>query len=162
VGVQLTFEIPGVHTPSAYHHSQPLLIISNDTDTRLARRGRGPLHDLPDQERLMATITAPSETVRSPRDLPDGPGAEIVMPDLKDVVARDVRTQEPVNVGEVRLEQDWSARCHYEQMRRHPLLSRSHPLRAVSRDLKDPDADGGGPAQRRAAQGQHDSCQVLD
>ncbi|HLJ03028.1 MAG TPA: 5-guanidino-2-oxopentanoate decarboxylase [Solirubrobacteraceae bacterium] len=55
---------------SAYHDSQPLLIISSATATRHARKGHGSLHDLPDQQKLMAAITASSETVLSPADLP--------------------------------------------------------------------------------------------
>jgi thiamine pyrophosphate-dependent acetolactate synthase large subunit-like protein len=54
---------------SAYHDSQPLLVISSATDSRHEGRHRGTLHELPDQERLMSTITGSSETVRSPRQL---------------------------------------------------------------------------------------------
>jgi acetolactate synthase I/II/III large subunit len=55
---------------SAYHDSQPVLIISSATDTRQAGRGRGALHDLPDQQAFMSTITAFSETLGSAADLP--------------------------------------------------------------------------------------------
>ncbi len=55
---------------SAYHDSRPLLVTSSATDSRFARRGRGTLHDLPDQERFMATITGSTETVRHPEQLP--------------------------------------------------------------------------------------------
>lgn len=54
---------------SAHHDSQPLLIISSATDSRQAGRGRGALHDLPDQQRLMACLTGSSETVASPAEL---------------------------------------------------------------------------------------------
>jgi acetolactate synthase-1/2/3 large subunit len=54
---------------SAYHDSQPVLIISSATDSRREGRLRGTLHELPDQERLMRTITGSSETVRSPTQL---------------------------------------------------------------------------------------------
>ncbi|MGH2857038.1 MAG: 5-guanidino-2-oxopentanoate decarboxylase [Solirubrobacteraceae bacterium] len=74
-GVCLLITGPGVTNAatavaSAYHDSQPLLIISSATASTDAGRGRGPLHDLPDQQALMATITAFSETVRSPAQLP--------------------------------------------------------------------------------------------
>jgi acetolactate synthase-1/2/3 large subunit len=55
---------------SAYHDSQPLLIISSAVETRHAGKGHGALHDLPDQQKLMASITASSETVLSAADLP--------------------------------------------------------------------------------------------
>jgi thiamine pyrophosphate-dependent acetolactate synthase large subunit-like protein len=55
---------------SAYHDSQPLLVISSATATKHAGKGHGSLHDLPDQQKLMATITTSSETVLSPADLP--------------------------------------------------------------------------------------------
>lgn len=54
---------------SAHHDSQPVLIISSATDSRHAGRGRGRLHDLPDQQRLMASIAGSSETVGSPEQL---------------------------------------------------------------------------------------------
>lgn len=55
---------------SAYHDSQPLLIISSATATKHAGKGHGALHDLPDQQKLMAAITGSSETVLTPADLP--------------------------------------------------------------------------------------------
>ena len=70
-GVCLLITGPGVTNAataiaSAYHDSQPLLIVSSATASADAGRGRGPLHDLPDQQAFMATITAFSETVHSP------------------------------------------------------------------------------------------------
>jgi acetolactate synthase-1/2/3 large subunit len=74
-GVCLLITGPGVTNAatavaSAYHDSQPLLIISSATASRDARRGRGALHDLPDQQAFMSTITAFSETVEAPEQLP--------------------------------------------------------------------------------------------
>jgi thiamine pyrophosphate-dependent acetolactate synthase large subunit-like protein len=66
-GAGLTNAATGI--ASAYHDSQPLLIVSSATDTRQSGRGFGPLHDLPDQQQFMATITASSETVLSPVQL---------------------------------------------------------------------------------------------
>lgn len=73
-GVCLLITGPGVTNAatavaSAYHDSQPVLIISSATNTRDARRNRGPLHDLPDQQAFMSTITAFSETVTEPDQL---------------------------------------------------------------------------------------------
>jgi len=73
-GVCLLITGPGVTNAAtavaqAHHDSQPLLIISSATATRDAGRGRGPLHDLPDQQAFMSTITALSETVATPEQL---------------------------------------------------------------------------------------------
>jgi acetolactate synthase-1/2/3 large subunit len=61
----------GTAVASAYHDSQPLLVISSATATRDAGRGHGALHDLPDQQAFMSTITAFSENVQTPEQLPD-------------------------------------------------------------------------------------------
>ncbi len=55
----------------AHHDSQPMLVLSSTTATPDLLRGHGPLHDLPDQRALTATITAFSETVLDPGRLPD-------------------------------------------------------------------------------------------
>jgi thiamine pyrophosphate-dependent acetolactate synthase large subunit-like protein len=73
-GVCLLITGPGVTNAatavaSAYHDSQPLLVVSSATATRDARRGRGSLHDLPDQQAFMSTIAAFSETVTDPHEL---------------------------------------------------------------------------------------------
>lgn len=52
----------------AYHDSVPLLIISGAVAEH--EHGRGEIHDLPDQQGLMATVTAFSHTVRDPAELP--------------------------------------------------------------------------------------------
>ena len=52
----------------AYHDSIPLLVISGAVPDR--ERGLGEIHDLPDQQALMATVTAFSHTVRDPAELP--------------------------------------------------------------------------------------------
>jgi acetolactate synthase-1/2/3 large subunit len=54
---------------SAYHDSQPVLVVSSATHTADARRGHGALHDLPDQRALMGTITAASIEVTDPAAL---------------------------------------------------------------------------------------------
>ena len=53
----------------AYHDSIPLLVISGAVAE--GERGHGEIHDLPDQEGLMATVTAFSHTVGDPAELPD-------------------------------------------------------------------------------------------
>lgn len=55
---------------SAYHDSHRLLIVSSATDSRQAGRQRGTLHELPDQQRFMATIVGSSETVLKAEELP--------------------------------------------------------------------------------------------
>lgn len=56
---------------SAYHDSQPLLVLSSNTDSADAGREHGALHDLPDQPAFMSTICAASFDVRDPTDLAD-------------------------------------------------------------------------------------------
>ena len=73
-GVCLLITGPGVTNAatavaSAYHDSQPLLVIASETARADAGRSRGTLHDLPDQRALMAGITAYSETVSQPVEL---------------------------------------------------------------------------------------------
>ncbi len=55
----------------AYHDSIPLLVISSDTHSRDRGHGVGPLHDLPDQQAFMSTITAESILVNDPSELPE-------------------------------------------------------------------------------------------
>jgi acetolactate synthase-1/2/3 large subunit len=55
---------------SAYHDSIPVLVVSSSTHTRDLRHDTGALHDMPDQQALMATITAASIEVTDPADLP--------------------------------------------------------------------------------------------
>ena len=52
----------------AYHDSIPMLVISGAVPAR--DRDRGEIHDLPDQQALMATVTAFSHTVTDPAELP--------------------------------------------------------------------------------------------
>lgn len=54
---------------SAYHDSEPLLVISSATDSRHVGRRRATLHELPDQQGLMASITGSAETVQSPAQI---------------------------------------------------------------------------------------------
>ncbi len=53
----------------AYHDSIPMLVISGAVPAR--ERGLGEIHDLPDQQALMSTVTAFSHTVSDPAELPD-------------------------------------------------------------------------------------------
>ena len=74
-GVLLLIGGPGVTnalTPvaQAHHDSVPLLVISATSQTDRAGRGRGRLHELPDQQALMATVTAWSSHVEDPEALP--------------------------------------------------------------------------------------------
>jgi acetolactate synthase-1/2/3 large subunit len=53
----------------AYHDSIPMLVLSGAVAA--ADRGNGEIHDLPDQQALMAAVTAFSHTVTDPAELPD-------------------------------------------------------------------------------------------
>jgi acetolactate synthase I/II/III large subunit len=53
----------------AYHDSIPLLVISGAVAA--GERGRGEIHDLPDQQALMASVTAFSCEITDPAELPD-------------------------------------------------------------------------------------------
>ncbi|MEO7095153.1 MAG: 5-guanidino-2-oxopentanoate decarboxylase, partial [Polyangiales bacterium] len=55
----------------AYHDSIPMLVISSATARADNGLGHGTLHDLPDQQAFMATITAESIDLRDPADLPE-------------------------------------------------------------------------------------------
>jgi len=55
----------------AFHDSIPVLVISSDTHSRDRRQRVGPLHDLPDQQAFMRTITAESIVVTDPAELPE-------------------------------------------------------------------------------------------
>lgn len=55
----------------AFHDSIPMLVVSSDTHTRDRQGLVGPLHDLPDQQAFMRTITADSIAVTDPAELPD-------------------------------------------------------------------------------------------
>jgi acetolactate synthase-1/2/3 large subunit len=53
----------------AYHDSIPMLVISGVVAEH--ERGRGEIHDLPDQQGLMSKVTAFSHSVGDPSELPD-------------------------------------------------------------------------------------------
>jgi acetolactate synthase-1/2/3 large subunit len=53
----------------AHHDSIPMLVLSGGVPA--AERHLGEIHDLPDQQALMATVTAFSHTVTDPAQLPD-------------------------------------------------------------------------------------------
>ena len=74
-GVCAVISGPGVTnvlTPvaQAYHDSRPLLVLSGAVGTADRGRDRGALHDLPDQQALMAQVTAFSHTVADSGELP--------------------------------------------------------------------------------------------
>lgn len=73
-GVCVLITGPGVTnalTPiaQAYHDSVPLLVVASTTARADLGRGRGPLHDLPDQAALVRSLAASSETVVDPADV---------------------------------------------------------------------------------------------
>jgi thiamine pyrophosphate-dependent acetolactate synthase large subunit-like protein len=79
-GVCLLTTGPGVTnalTPlaQAFHDSSAVLVVASETDRTLLHKGRGPLHDLPDQRALVAQVTAYSETVGDQSELPAKLGA---------------------------------------------------------------------------------------
>jgi acetolactate synthase-1/2/3 large subunit len=53
----------------AFHDSIPMLVVSGVVPE--SRRGLGEIHDLPDQQGLMETVTAFSHTIADPAELPD-------------------------------------------------------------------------------------------
>jgi acetolactate synthase-1/2/3 large subunit len=61
----------------AYHDSVPLLVLSGAVAER--DRGLGEIHDLPDQQALLSSVTAFSHTVQDPAELPEvlGRAAEV-------------------------------------------------------------------------------------
>lgn len=74
-GVCVVISGPGVtnvltSVAQAYHDSRPLLVLSGTVSTADAGRDRGALHDLPDQQALMAQVTAFSHRVADPSELP--------------------------------------------------------------------------------------------
>jgi acetolactate synthase I/II/III large subunit len=73
-GVCLLISGPGLTnaiTPvaQAYHDSIPMLVISGVVPA--SERGRGEIHDLPDQQGLMAKVTAFSHEIGDPAELPE-------------------------------------------------------------------------------------------
>lgn len=74
-GVAILITGPGLTTAAtaiaqAYHDSVPILIISATTPKSVRGRMLGTLHDLPDQQALMATITERSELIEDPNEIP--------------------------------------------------------------------------------------------
>ncbi|WP_075996800.1 5-guanidino-2-oxopentanoate decarboxylase [Salaquimonas pukyongi] len=74
-GVCFLITGPGVTnaaTPigQAYSDSVPMLVISSVNETHHLGRGRGELHELPDQQKLMSACTAFSARVETPADFP--------------------------------------------------------------------------------------------
>lgn len=55
----------------AYQDSVPMLVISGVNARATLGRGRGQLHELPDQRGMMATLALMSHTLLDPNDLPD-------------------------------------------------------------------------------------------
>lgn len=54
----------------AYHDSRPMLVLASTTPTNALGKKFGPLHDLDDQSALVRSVTAFSETVTDPTQLP--------------------------------------------------------------------------------------------
>lgn len=54
----------------AFHDSRPMLVLASTTDRAALGRRFGPLHDLDDQAAIARTVTAFSETVLDPADIP--------------------------------------------------------------------------------------------
>ena len=54
----------------AYHDSRPMLVLASTTPTNALGKKFGPLHDLDDQSSVVRTVTAFSETVIDPTQLP--------------------------------------------------------------------------------------------
>ena len=54
----------------AYHDSRPMLVLASTTPTNALGKKFGPLHDLDDQSAVVRTVTAFSETVIDPTQLP--------------------------------------------------------------------------------------------
>jgi thiamine pyrophosphate-dependent acetolactate synthase large subunit-like protein len=54
----------------AFHDSRPMLVLAATTDTGALGKRFGPLHDLDDQAAVARTVTAFSETVTDPAELP--------------------------------------------------------------------------------------------
>jgi thiamine pyrophosphate-dependent acetolactate synthase large subunit-like protein len=75
-GVAILISGPGLTSAAtavaqAHHDSVPLLIVSAIGADATQGKGLGALHDMPDQQGLMNTITARSELVDDPSGLPD-------------------------------------------------------------------------------------------
>jgi acetolactate synthase-1/2/3 large subunit len=66
-GPGLTNALTGI--AQAHHDSIPMLVISGVVAEQ--DRGRGEIHDLPDQQALMSTVTAFSHSVTDPDELPE-------------------------------------------------------------------------------------------
>ena len=64
--------LTNVITPiaQAYHDSRPMLVLASTTPTNALGKKFGPLHDLDDQSSVVRTVTAFSETVIDPTQLP--------------------------------------------------------------------------------------------
>lgn len=64
--------LTNVLTPmaQAFHDSRPMLVLASTTDTGALGRRFGPLHDLDDQAAIARTVTAFSETVGDPAEVP--------------------------------------------------------------------------------------------
>lgn len=100
-GVAIVISGPGITNvttavASAYHDSIPLLVVSSVVSSDKLGRETGTIHDMPDQQALMSTITALSETVHSPADL--APALTRAFGLLSGTRARPVHLQIPTDV----------------------------------------------------------------
>ena len=75
VGVALVISGPGVTNASTalgqcYADSLPLLLISAEPETKSLGKGLGVLHEITEQKKVTEPLTAISETVKTPNDVP--------------------------------------------------------------------------------------------
>ena len=110
-GVCFLITGPGVTnaaTPigQAYSDSIPMLVISSVNETRHLGRGRGELHELPDQQKLMSACTAFSARVEKPEDFPG------LLAKAFDVFnsarPRPVHIEVPIDIFAQKVDEDWT------------------------------------------------------
>ena len=110
-GVCFLITGPGVTnaaTPigQAYSDSVPMLVISSVNEMHHLGRGRGELHELPDQQKLMSACTAFSARVEKPEDFPG------VLAKAFDVFnsarPRPVHIEVPIDIFAQKVDEDWS------------------------------------------------------
>jgi len=109
-GVCFLITGPGVTnaaTPigQAYSDSVPMLVISSVNEVKHLGRGRGELHELPDQQKLMSACTAFSERISDPSEFP------AVLARAYDVFnsarPRPVHIEVPIDIFEKPVEESW-------------------------------------------------------
>ena len=110
-GVCFLITGPGVTnaaTPigQAYSDSVPMLVISSVNETHHLGKGRGELHELPDQQKLMSACTAFSARVEKPEDFPG------LLAKAFDVFnsarPRPVHIEVPIDIFARKVDEDWT------------------------------------------------------